>query len=319
MAEKTKLVKVVFGDVVLGVHAPDFTALFSYQTGGLESLKIGGKEWIYRTVKPTFWRALTNNDAGSGFQKKSGGWLIADMYNYCSDIKVWIDEQECKTFKAPYNNKYGKAINVEKIKIRFTYNTCTEPNTEVTITYSVDWTGIHTEFFYYGKPGLPELPCVGVRFIFPTCATKFLYKGLSGETYPDRKAGAEKGIFEVAGLPVTKYLKPQECGMHMDTEWLEVYRNDTLNNADLLRNEFAIRFEAQENPFHFSCLPYTAEELENATHHEELPIERRTVLCIMADVRGVGGFDSWGQDVLEEYRISGETDKKLQFKICISN
>ena len=317
MERGSKLVKVVFGDVVLGVHSSEFSALFSYQTGGLESLKIQGKEWMYRTPKPTFWRALTNNDAGCGFQKRSGIWLAADMYNYCSDIKVWMNDQECVKFKAPHNNEFEKAIEVKTIKIRFTYDTGIEPNTQTTITYTVDCTGIHVDFHYYGKPGMPELPVVGMRFIFPTSAVKYLYKGLSGETYPDRKAGAARGVFEVEGLPVTKYLKPQECGMHMDTEWLEVYRNTTRNNMDMLKDEFSIRFEASDDLFHFSCLPYTAEELENATHHEELPMEYKTVLCIMAAVRGVGGIDSWGQDVLEEYRVSGETDKKMQFKICV--
>ena len=41
----------------------------------------------------------------------------------------------------------------------------------------------------------------------------------------------------------------------------------------------------------FSCLPYTASEIENATHHEELPPARRTVLCVYGAVRGVGGID----------------------------
>lgn len=318
MEKQSKLIKAVFGDVVLGVHASDFSVLFSYQTGGMESLKINGKEWMYRTAKPTFWRALTNNDAGCGFAKRSGIWLAADMYNYCSNIEVWIDGQECRLFKAPYNNAFKKAVEAENLKIRFTYNTGAEPETHVTITYSVDSTGIYTDFHYYGKPGVPELPVVGIRFVFPTSAERFLYKGLSGETYPDRKSGAEKGTFEVAGLPVTPYLKPQECGMHMDTEWLEIYRNSTRNNADKEKEEFSIRFEAVSDLFHFSCLPYTAEELENATHQEELPMEYKTVLCILAAVRGVGGFDSWGEDVLEEYRVSGEEDKKMSFKICIS-
>ena len=56
----------------------------------------------------------------------------------------------------------------------------------------------------------------------PTQADKYLYKGLSGETYPDRKAGAKEGIYEINDLSLTQYLVPQECGMRMDTEWLEV-------------------------------------------------------------------------------------------------
>ena len=57
----------------------------------------------------------------------------------------------------------------------------------------------------------------------------------------------------------------------------------------------------------------TAEELENATHQEELPPARRTVLCIYGAVRGVGGIDSWGSDVEEEYRIPGNRDIEVEF------
>ena len=42
---------VVFGDVVLGVHGEGFEYLFSYSTGGMESLTVHGREWLYRTPK----------------------------------------------------------------------------------------------------------------------------------------------------------------------------------------------------------------------------------------------------------------------------
>ena len=70
-------------------------------------------------------------------------------------------------------------------------------------------------------------------------------------------------------------------------------------------------------PINFSCLPYTAEEIENATHHEELPPARRTVLCVCGAVRGVGGIDSWGTDVEEAYHISAEKDIEFAFDICM--
>lgn len=50
--------------------------------------------------------------------------------------------------------------------------------------------------------------------------------GMKGcqETYPDRKKGAHRGVFISAKPIMTPYLVPQECGMHMDTEWVEIYR-----------------------------------------------------------------------------------------------
>ena len=145
---------------------------------------------------------------------------------------------------------------------------------------------------------------------------------MSGETYPDRKAGGVKGIYEVSGLPVTPYLVPQECGMHMDTEWLTVRRLSSLANGPKTDaypigggDGGSLTFEKDGEPFAFTCLPYTAEELENATHQEELPRARRTVACILGAVRGVGGIDSWGSDVEEAYHIDAGKDIVYSFFI----
>lgn len=72
---------------------------------------------------------------------------------------------------------------------------------------------------------------------------------------------------------------------------------------------------AGETPFHFSALPYTPQELESALHKEELPEPRRTVVSVLAAMRGVGGIDSWGCDVEEAYRVSAEQDIEFTFII----
>ena len=71
-----------------------------------------------------------------------------------------------------------------------------------------------------------------------------------------------------------------------------------------------------EDKLAFSCLPYTAAELEDATHQDELPPVRRTVVCIYGAVRGVGGINSWGADVEEGYHVDGEKDILCSFRIC---
>ena len=70
-----------------------------------------------------------------------------------------------------------------------------------------------------------------------------------------------------------------------------------------------------DKKFAFSCLAYTALELENATYQEELPPARRTVLCIYGAVRGVGGIDSWGSDVEKEYQIDAAKDIEFSFVV----
>lgn len=311
--------RLVFGDATLGVcgNAGNFHYIFSYVTCGLESLAVNGLEWLYRTPRPTFWRAVTDNDRGSGFHLKSGMWLAADMFIQCTGITVAVDGKEIQLPCAPENNRYTGEERTERIKITFTYETITVPAAKATVAYEVEGDGsIHMTAGYCGVEGLPELPVFGLRFIMPTCAEGFVYKGLSGETYPDRKAGGIPGIYEVEGLPVTPYLVPQDCGVHMDTEWVEVYRGSSLDNRKKGAAEPSkLRFDL--GSLAFSCLPYTALELENASHQEELPLPRRTVLCIYGAVRGVGGIDSWGTDVESAYHIDGGKDMGFEFWIRV--
>lgn len=312
-----KPLRVVYGDFTLGVHGADFDYIFSYAQGGLESLVKHGYEWLYRCPKPTFWRALTDNDRGSKFQIKSGSWLAADMFIDCKKIEVFMDGESQGKPCAPDNNRYGADIYAENVTVSYTYETLTNPSAQVQVTYAVDETGkITVAVHYIGVKGLPELPVFGMRFLMPTLADKYIYKGLSGETYPDRKAGAAEGVYEIRDLSLTPYLVPQDCGMRMDTEWVEITRHTSLNRSRTDSSPQVLRIEQIDKPFAFSCLPYTAAEIENAAHQEELPPARRTVLCVYGAVRGVGGIDSWGSDVEEAYHISAEQDICYSFSIC---
>lgn len=313
----SKSLRVVYGDFTLGVHGEGFDYIFSYAQGGLESLVKNGYEWLYRCPRPTFWRALTDNDRGSRFHIRSGSWLAADMFIDCKDVEVITDGVSQGKPCAPDNNKYGGDVSAGNVVVKYIYETITTPATTVEVAYCVDRKGkITVNVSYKGAKGLPQLPVFGLRFIMPTLADKYMYDGLSGETYPDRMEGAGHGVYEVDDLSLTPYLVPQECGMRMDTNWLEVTRHTSLNNSWRDNTNQVLRIEKKEKAFAFSCLPYTASEIENAMHHEELPPARRTVLCVYGAVRGVGGIDSWGSDVEPAYHINAEQDITYSFVIC---
>lgn len=313
----TNKLRVVVGDAMIGMHGEGFSYLFSVVRGGMESLVRDGKEWLYRAPKPTFWRALTDNDRGCGFALKSGIWIGADCFIKCVDAEAEIDGVSVKMPMAPANNVYGSDVEADAATIVFVYETVTVPATRVTVSYEVHAGGdIHVRVHYTGREGLPELPLFGMRFIMPTCADGYRYEGLSGETYPDRMAGGIPGIYEVEGLPVTPYLVPQDCGMHMQTKWVEVYRSTALDHSCKEERKSGICFRAEDGgDIAFACLPYTAMELESATHQEELPLPRRTVLTVLGAVRGVGGINSWGADVEAPYHISAEKDISYGFVI----
>lgn len=306
-AERCGSICVVYGDGTLGVKGEGFHHIFSYAQKGLESLNFGGQEWIYRPPKPTFWRAVTDNDRGNGFCLDAAMWYAADMFIRCADIRVAVDDIEIPLPVAPENNRFvGESNLAEKVCVTYIYETVTTPSTQVEVSYTVYAGGsLRVEVHYKGRQELPELPVFGMRFLLPELAAGYRYEGLSGETYPDRMAGGVPGVYEVSGLPVTPYLVPQDCGVHMDTEWLTV---DCGAGGGL-------KFQGEDGRFAFSCLPYTAQELESATHQEELPPARRTVVCILGAVRGVGGIDSWGSDVEKPYHIDASRDIKYSFTV----
>lgn len=309
--------RIVIGDVTIGIQGQDFAYIFSVGMGGMESLYKDGKEWLYRAPRPAFWRAATDNDRGNGFVFRSAVWSAADRFVRCVKVTARMDEQEISMPPAPENNKYNGDETCDRFEISYTYETPTVPVTEVTVSYLVESDGrIHVQVDYLGKQGLPELPVLGLRFLMPTAAEGYTYEGLSGETYPDRMAGGIPGVYEVQGLPVTPYMVPQDCGMHMQTKWLEIVRKTSLDNTDRGERSSRLKITAEEGKyFAFSCLPYTAQELENAMHHEELPPARRTMVSILGAVRGVGGINSWGADVEDAYHISGEQDITYGFWI----
>ena len=309
--------RIVIGDVTIGIQGQDFAYIFSVGMGGMESLYKDGKEWLYRAPRPAFWRAATDNDRGNGFVFRSAVWSAADRFVRCVKVTARMDEQEISMPPAPENNKYNGDETCDRFEISYTYETPTVPVTEVTVSYLVESDGrIHVQVDYLGKQGMPELPVLGLRFLMPTAAEGYTYEGLSGETYPDRMAGGIPGVYEVQGLPVTPYMVPQDCGMHMQTKWLEIVRKTSLDNTDRGERSSRLKITAEEGKhFAFSCLPYTAQELENAMHHEELPPARRTVVSILGAVRGVGGINSWGADVEDAYHISGEQDITYGFWI----
>lgn len=311
----TNKLKLVFGDLTLGVKGDTWQVIFNYMRGGIESLVTGGREWMYRAPQPAFWRALTDNDRGSQFHLKSGCWLAADMFIRVTGAQVTVDGQDIALPIAPENNRYTPDETADSVAIAFAFETLTVPAAKVTVTYTVTADGrINVACRYFGQKGLPQMPVFGLRMVMPTMAAGFTYEGLSGETYPDRMAGGVPGVYEVKGLPVTPYMVPQDCGMHMETKWVEIRRDTQLANT-ANPPESALRITMDGKPFAFSCLPYTAEELENATHHEELPPARRTVLCVYGAVRGVGGINSWGADVEEAYHLSAEEDMAFSFNI----
>ncbi|MBU3145179.1 glycoside hydrolase family 2 TIM barrel-domain containing protein [Clostridium sp. CF012] len=278
--------QVVYGDVNIGVKNEDFSVLFSKQEGGIVSLRYESAEMITRTPMPIYWRAMTDNDKGASHGYRCGQWLQASMFQRCIDVRVIEHEFS--------------------ITVEYTYALLATMKSEVKVSYTVYSNGeIKVACDYKGIKGLPELPIFGMAFKLSSDYDNFKWYGLGPEeNYIDRLHGASLGIHKKSVKEnVAGYIVPQESGNRTCVRWAKIKD----------KNGFGIEFEAINSPFELGVSPYTAFELQNALHHNELPNINYTVVTIAAKQMGIGGDDSWGAPVHKEYLIDSSKDIHFEF------
>ncbi|OIJ17462.1 beta-galactosidase [Anaerobacillus alkalilacustris] len=281
--------KIVHGDVNIGVHGSDFSILFSKQVGSLISINYGGNEMISAPPTPLFWRATTDNDRGysQGFQ--SGCWYTASLARNCVKVDV-IEENDI-------------------VIVSFTYKFSINHEIEVKTQYSVFPDGrIKVKQSYNGTTShLPQMPIFALSFKVPADYDQLDWYAFGPEeNYSDRSMGARLGKFKnTVKENVSKYVMPQESGNRTGV------RRVSLSNS----GGKGMEISSVNEPLECNFSPYTAFELENATHHYELPNVHYTIVTVAGKQMGVGGDDSWGAPVHEEYLIKSNEEMVFEFMI----
>lgn len=287
ISEEAKMT-IVLGDGNIGAHGRYFDILFSAKEGGISSLKYNGVEYITRAPKPRYWRAATDNDQGNGHPYRCGFWYAASAF-------------QTKT-KMEYEEQDGKLL------VRYSYRLSPMAEAETTVSYTVSPDGtVAVEVSYPGAEGLPELPMLGWSMKLPADYQNVVWYGAGPEeTYLDRRCGAKIGVYcTTAEDNIAGYAMPQECGNRTDVRWAEI--------SD--ENGRGLFFEMEDAPFELGVLPYSAFQLEDALHWDELPMPKYTWVTIAGKQIGVGGDNSWGARVHEPYCIP--SDKPLSYRFTI--
>lgn len=280
-----------------GVRGEDFRILFTPGQGGISSYVVNGREFIKgnRVPLPNFWRAPVDNDYGSVSPQRHAQWKIASMYlTHKNSANFDIIIPEIKP--AP-----------DGLETEFTYNVPTSPATKVRVRYRVCRDGaVDTTLIYDAVEELGDMPEFGMIFALDADFSHVRWYGPGPEeTYADRKRGGRMGIWEndVADN-FARYLVPQESGNKVDVRWGEVYDDEG----------YGIRFTSVDKPFSFSALPYSPHEIENASHHYELPPVHYTYVRVAMGQMGVGGDDSWGAKVHPEYLLDASGHMEFTFR-----
>lgn len=260
----------------------NFSVSFDRASGWMTDYTIDGKDLILEgyPLRPSFWRAPTDNDFGAQMQQK---------------FRLWHDPQmKLKSLEA--KPQEGEMVVAAKYELP-------ELAAQLELTYTIDGNGaIEVAEVLTVDPAQKDMPHLfrfGMELTMPHQYDRICYYGRGPlESYSDRKAAALIGLYtEDVDDQYYPYIRPQESGNKTDVRyWKQIDRSG---------RGFEIR---SDRPFQASALPYLTADLDDGIekhqrHSGELTPRDLVNVHIDAVQMGVGGEDSWGSWPRPAYRL----------------
>ncbi len=275
-------------DKALKITGENFELAIGKSSGAIESLKFDGNELIAEPLVPNFWRVPIDNDNGNGMPRRLGVWRDAGPNRSVSKVRAV---------------KVKRQLVVVTAEAAIGVGTDSACNTVYAVYGSGDIV-IKTTVTPRGG-NIPKLPRFGMQMAIPGEFSTMSWFGRGpNESYWDRKTGSAVGLYSG---PVEEnfhpYVRPQETGNKTDVRWLALTDKQ---GAGLLAVGMPL--------LSASAWPFTMEDLEKATHTNELP--QRETITVNLDYKqmGVGGDDSWGARTHPEYTLPAKA-YSYQFRL----
>ncbi|WP_432799249.1 glycoside hydrolase family 2 TIM barrel-domain containing protein [Poriferisphaera sp. WC338] len=247
------------------------------QTGWVDAYIVNGNNLLRGSLRPNTWRIKNDNQYG---RKKT----FDRMY------LVWQDAIETSTIHIQPDTANSR------IQVQHRIST----GDTIAMTYALntqDQLHIKGELIPATNkdPQKRFMPRFGVITRFPKDMRVCRFEGRGPhETYADRKTGGKIAIYELdINQMIYQYTRPQQNGNHTDVRWAAI--SDKQNSQSVMITSRKL--------FNLTIRPYAMKDLLEAKHVIDLP--RRDFVEVMIDHQqmGVGGDDSWGAEVHEEYRV----------------
>ena len=279
--ESFRNMKIREGDDWIVAYAGDIGVLFNKNNGRLVRYVSDDRDILPNMPEPWFWRAPTDNDWGTGFQRTAN---------------VWRTNRR-KTVESSYDSKGNTLV------VRSVCELVDAPSL-LTTTYTFMADGALKVEVEWERKGeyVPELPRLGMRMILPEDYKNLKYYGRGPwESYADRKESSFIGLYEQStDEQLFPYVRPQESGNKSDVRWLELTNGEGVG----------LRVEGLQ-PLNISAMPYRSEDLDpglskKQMHYSDIEPRREVVLHIDLAQRGLGGDDSWGAQPHDEYRLTAD-------------
>jgi beta-galactosidase len=266
-------------------------AVVSRLTGELSSLDLGSGELLASPMHLNYWRAFTDNDMGYANFKPE--WSKMLMHG----VTKWRSATETRRLRSVAAEESGGRV-------------------VVTAVYSVrGCKGAVTTVYEFGGGSLrlrhtvtpaSDMLRVGFTFALPEKYGRITWYGRGPhENYCDRKTGAPAAIYSFPAAEMChNYMRPQENGTRSDVRWMQA--TDDEGRGIRLAGSY----------FDFSAWPYTQEDLQNASHRDELKHRDTITVNFDSEQRGVGGDFPGVANVHEAYLV--HRGRKHELNIIIS-
>ena len=254
------------GDTQIVVRGKNVELVFDKANGTVKSWKVKGQDMIDPAfgLRPNYWRAPIDNDYGNRAPVRA---------KYFKEPGTPVSVQAVKENETVIIKVSGNDVRKSE---RYTVYPDGALKIEVE-TAAVDAPKPENEYYRM------EIPRLGLRFHVAEDAFSYFGRG-PVENYWDRNSGTFKSIWKSsASKEYYPYVRPQECGHHTETSWLQVGAMTVLS----------------EEPFEFNALRVSIEDLDGGltksqTHITDVQEKDYTEVCIDYKMSGIGGYDSWG-------------------------
>ena len=260
----------------LVVQGEEFAVTFDRGSGSLSGFQHRGAELIAKPLGPNFWRVPTDNDIENNWDRTStiptGGVPVRQA--------VWREAGQNRAVKSFESEQ----LNAGTVKIEVA-SSLIDGAADYTITYTVHGDGqVIINVAYEPVKDLPELPRFGMQLAIPRSLDRMTWFGRGPhESYDDHKTSADVDVHSGSVDDLCyAYMRPQENGNRTDVRWAA------------WTNEEDVGLMAIGAPLlNVSAWPYTMQDLEDATHINQLPTRDNITVNLDYRQMGIGGDDGW--------------------------
>ena len=254
--------------------------------GLITSMVESGHELLASAIKPTVWRAPTDNDRNIRYQWQGRGFRDAAVK--CYECAVTASDAVSVTVTAKLS--MSSAVQRPFLWLDTAYTFHAEGG--VTLSYRAKV-----------ADNAPFLPRFGVEFLMPEENESLRYFGRGPvESYRDKRHASRQGLFETTVTDhFEHYVRPQENCAHADTRWMLV---SSVAGQGLLA-------VTTGKDFSFNCSHFTPAQLTDTAHDYELVPMKET--CVNLDMIQSGiGSNSCGPGLYPHWQLS---EKDFDFSV----